>query len=201
MYQQMLSALVSILVLFPLTQNVLSPNTPAQNTLAPNALGQNASTQNATVQNALAPNASVQSALDTTRLPQPVFAENPGFVELYWKAWNLAWDHVKINPDLPHPRHMDENIREDIIWIWDSEFMAMFCKYAPDIFPGVETLNNFYSAMLDGKLFVAGWGYINQDSAPSSGSSPSNAQYLYLGPYGSMSVNLGGEEYLYGIYD
>ena len=86
----MLSALVSIFVLFPLTQNVLSPNTPAQNTLAPNALGQNASTQNATVQNALAPNASVQSALDTTRLPQPVFAENPGFVELYWKAWNLA---------------------------------------------------------------------------------------------------------------
>jgi len=153
MYQQMLSALVSILVLFPLTQNVLSPNTPAQNTLAPNALGQNASTQNATVQNALAPNASVQSALDTTRLPQPVFAENPGFVELYWKAWNLAWDHVKINPDLPHPRHMDENIREDIIWIWDSEFMAMFCKYAPDIFPGVETLNNFYSAMLDGNKF------------------------------------------------
>jgi hypothetical protein len=66
---------------------------------------------------------------------------------------------------------------------------------------GELTIKMLNSDGSDGKLFVAGWGYINQDSAPSSGSSPSNAQYLYLGPYGSMSVNLGGEEYLYGIYD
>lgn len=28
-------------------------------------------------------------------LPQPFFSENPHFVDLYWEAWELAWDRVK----------------------------------------------------------------------------------------------------------
>jgi hypothetical protein len=99
----MLSALVSILVLFPLTQNILSPNTPAQNTLAPNALGQNASTQKA-----LAPNASVQSALDTTRLPQPVFAENPGLFEP-----RIIWECDIPSADKPALGKQGQIVRKD----------------------------------------------------------------------------------------
>ena len=33
--------------------------------------------------------------LDRSRLPEPVFSANPGYVDLYWKAWELAWDHVE----------------------------------------------------------------------------------------------------------
>lgn len=30
------------------------------------------------------------------------------------------------------------------IWVWDACYMALFARYAPDIFPGVQTLDNFY---------------------------------------------------------
>lgn len=46
---------------------------------------------------------------------------------------------------------MDENLWDDTIWIWDTEFMVLFCKYAPNIFPGVQSLDNFYESILNRK--------------------------------------------------
>ena len=77
-------------------------------------------------------------------IPTPVFDEKPEYVDLYWVAWEQAKDHIKYQPGLVQERYMDEGFHDESIWIWDSEFMVMFCKYAPKLFPGIETLDNFY---------------------------------------------------------
>lgn len=79
-----------------------------------------------------------------TGIPSPVFDGKPEYVDLYWTTWEQAKDHIKYQPGLVQPRYMDEGFRDEVIWIWDSEFMVMFCKYAPKLFPGIETLDNFY---------------------------------------------------------
>ena len=77
-------------------------------------------------------------------VPSPVFDAKPEYVELYNVAWEQAKAHIKYQPGLVQPRYMDEGFRDEAIWIWDSEFMVMFCKYAPKRYPGIETLDNFY---------------------------------------------------------
>ena len=89
--------------------------------------------------------------LDRGLIPEPVFDENKDAVELYWKAWELAWDHVKTQEGLFQSPYVDEAFWDDTIWIWDTEFMVLFCKYAPELFPGIKSLNNFYEPLLNGK--------------------------------------------------
>lgn len=90
-----------------------------------------------------------ENKLNKTLIPQPVFEENTDAIELYWKAWELAWNHVKNQEGLFQSPYMDEALWDDTIWIWDTEFMVLFCKYAPEIFPGIESLNNFYEPLLN----------------------------------------------------
>ena len=82
-------------------------------------------------------------------LPRPVFDEWPELVDFYYKAWDIAHTHIVNVPGLPMPRYMDCGHRSDRIWIWDTCFMALYCKYAPQEFPGIESLENFYSLLLD----------------------------------------------------
>jgi len=85
--------------------------------------------------------------LDLSQIPEPVFEEDESLVALYWKAWEYAWDHVVTQKDMPQSPYMDEAFWPDTIWIWDTCFMAFFCKYAPGLFPGIESLDNFYEIM------------------------------------------------------
>lgn len=82
-------------------------------------------------------------------IPMPVFDENPGFVDLYWKTWQFAHSHVRKDSGLPQSPYIDEALWDDTIWIWDTCFMSLFCRYAPGEFPGVESLNNFYVPLHD----------------------------------------------------
>lgn len=83
-------------------------------------------------------------------LPIPVFDEKPEYLDFYFRAWELARDHVKEIPGMPQTPYMDEAFMETDIWIWDTCFMMFFCKYAANVFPGIETLNNFYKPLHDG---------------------------------------------------
>ena len=84
-------------------------------------------------------------------LPEPVCERFPELIELYWKAWQLAWEHVRELPGMPRTPYMDEGFSDVDIWIWDSCFMSLFCKYSPSgLFPGLNTLQNFYSILHDG---------------------------------------------------
>ncbi|MBQ6846660.1 MAG: hypothetical protein IJO61_05965 [Oscillospiraceae bacterium] len=84
-------------------------------------------------------------------IPVPVYEENTGYLDLYNKAWELAFLHIKNVPGMPQNPYMDEAFCDTQVWIWDSCFMSLFTKYARDAFPGVETLNNFYEVLYGGK--------------------------------------------------
>ena len=86
-----------------------------------------------------------------SHIPVPVNEEHPEYLELYWKAWELAHDHIKDIPGLPQTPYMDEAFCDTQIWIWDTCFMSLFCKFAGDLFPGVESLRNFYDVLYGGK--------------------------------------------------
>ena len=83
-------------------------------------------------------------------IPQPVY-DKEDYSDFYKKAWELAFGHIKDIPGMPQNPYMDEAFCETQLWIWDSCFMSLFTKYARDVFPGIETLNNFYGVLYDGK--------------------------------------------------
>lgn len=84
-------------------------------------------------------------------IPQPIFEHKSEYVEFYNKAWEIAFEHIKNVDGMPQNPYMDEAFCATQIWIWDSCFMSLFCKYAKDVFPGVETLNNFYKPLYEGQ--------------------------------------------------
>jgi len=85
-----------------------------------------------------------------SQVPEPIVEARPEYITLYWKAWELAHNHLNAIPGMPQTPYMDEGFCETDIWIWDTCFMSLFCKYAQSRFPGVESLNNFYRVLYDG---------------------------------------------------
>lgn len=84
-------------------------------------------------------------------IPTPVCEDFPWYDELYNKAWELAHDHVKEIEGMPQSPYMDEAFCDTQIWIWDTCFMSLFCKFGREAFPGVESLKNFYDVLYNGK--------------------------------------------------
>ena len=79
------------------------------------------------------------------KLPSPILENNPELIELYWKTWQLAFDHYK-NPPQGSPfvsAYIDEAFAPNIFQ-WDTFFMLMFARYANHIFPAIQSLDNFY---------------------------------------------------------
>jgi glycogen debranching enzyme len=78
-------------------------------------------------------------------LPSPVIEDKPEWIELYWKAWQLAFDHFR-KPPSGSPfvsNYLDEAFAPQIFQ-WDTFFMIMFARYAHHVFPAIESLDNFY---------------------------------------------------------
>lgn len=83
-------------------------------------------------------------------IPKPVCAEHPEYEEFYTRAWEIAHDHIRDIPGMPQNPYMDEAFCDTQVWIWDTCFMSFFCKFAQQVFPGVETFNNFYHVLYGG---------------------------------------------------
>jgi glycogen debranching enzyme len=81
------------------------------------------------------------------KIPQPICEDVPDYDMLYQKAWELAHDHIRYIDGMPQSPYMDEAFCDTQLWIWDTCFMSLFCKYAQDEFPGVESLRNFYDVL------------------------------------------------------
>ena len=81
-----------------------------------------------------------------SRLPSPIYDDNPLFVRLYWKAWELAFHNFYA----PAPQSgfvsqfIDAAFNKNI-FLWDSCFMSMFCNYGHPLTPGISSLDNFYA--------------------------------------------------------
>lgn len=88
-------------------------------------------------------------------IPIPVCENHPEYEEFYLKAWELAHNHVKYIDGMPQNPYMDEAFCETQVWIWDTCFMTLFCKFAQEVFPGVETFENFYTVLNENKLLPA----------------------------------------------
>ena len=88
-------------------------------------------------------------------VPEPIYDGDQSLIELYYKAWEIADKRIMHTPGMPSERYMDEGCMDGFgpktIWIWDTAFMSLFCKYAPQHFPGVESLRNFYEPVLDSR--------------------------------------------------
>ena len=91
------------------------------------------------------------------RLPEPVLPEQPHWVEMYWRAWEIAWSNLRRPRDgsqLPaYYLNPDANLH---LSLWETAFTTQFTLYGRRAFPFITTLDNFYARQLDDG-FIAGW--------------------------------------------
>jgi hypothetical protein len=79
-------------------------------------------------------------------LPSPIYDENPQFLKLYWKAWEIAFKNF--HEPAPKSGFVSQFIDaafNDNIFLWDTAFMTMFCNIASPLVPGIGSLDNFYA--------------------------------------------------------
>ncbi len=80
-------------------------------------------------------------------LPEIIIDSRQELADFYALAWKLAWDHVFATDKLTFSPFIGEGCNTNRVWIWDSCLMTMFCRYAPDVFPVRNTLDNLYDIL------------------------------------------------------
>jgi hypothetical protein len=79
-------------------------------------------------------------------LPSPILEANPEWVAMYWKTWELAFDHLRQpRPGTPFVVNYIDEAYNDKIYQWDTIFMVMFWRYGHAVFPAIDSLDNFYA--------------------------------------------------------
>lgn len=79
-------------------------------------------------------------------LPEPVLETEPELIKMYWKCWEIAFEGFK-KPSAGSPlvsNWLDEAFSENIFQ-WDTIFMMMFARYGHNVFPAIQSLDNFYA--------------------------------------------------------
>ncbi|MEG1615770.1 MAG: trehalase family glycosidase [Bacteroidales bacterium] len=83
-------------------------------------------------------------------LPQPYATDYPHYEELYQKAWELAWSHITVKEGMTQSPFIDEAFCDYNDWIWDTQFMLLYWRYAAHLGDWILTNNNFYKPIHDG---------------------------------------------------
>ncbi len=84
-----------------------------------------------------------------SKIPEVIYPD-AALTDLYTNTWRIAYGRIREAPaGAPVSPYMDENCYDDQIWIWDTCFMTFFTKYCPEIYPGIESLDNLYSPLVD----------------------------------------------------
>ena len=85
-------------------------------------------------------------AYDPGALPRPVLEGREDWIELYYKAWDLAADNINFaKPGTGFvAEYMDEALTDNKIWQWDTLFITMFAKYSNGELPIMNGVDNFY---------------------------------------------------------
>lgn len=87
-------------------------------------------------------------------LPSPIYDEDTLLIEIYWKAWELAFKnfHAPSSRNGFVSQYIDAAFNKSTFQ-WDDCFMSMFCNYAYPLVPGIESLDNFYAKQhIDGEI-------------------------------------------------
>jgi glycogen debranching enzyme len=79
-------------------------------------------------------------------LPRPIWDGHDSAIACYWKAWELAFRHLR-QPTYENGfiANYIDTAYNDNIFMWDSVFMLMFGRYADRVFNFQRTLDNFYA--------------------------------------------------------
>ena len=98
-------------------------------------------------------------------LPVPYWKGNTQAIDMYWKAWEIAFKHIKN----PAPKsgfiasYIDTAYNGNI-FMWDSTFITMFARYGTRAYPFQQTLDNFYGKQHpDGFISREIWGETGRD--------------------------------------
>src|SRR5690606_5895721 len=98
------------------------------------------------------------------RLPQPVWGNHQDVIDCYWKTWEIAFGNLR------QPGEGSGFVSNYVttkfnnhVFMWGHVFMLMYWKYALQIFPYQESLENFYKAQHPD-------GYISREIDESDGS-------------------------------
>ena len=88
----------------------------------------------------------VDYAYNPDALPKPVLDGREDWIELYYKAWDLAADNINFaNPGSGFTaEYMDEALTDRKVWQWDTLFISMFAKYSNGELPIMTGVDNFY---------------------------------------------------------
>ena len=79
-------------------------------------------------------------------LPAPIYDENPLYIRMYWKAWELAFRNFhEPTPNSGFVSQFIDAAFNQNIFLWDTCFMTMFTNYAHTLVPGIGSLDNFYA--------------------------------------------------------
>ena len=80
------------------------------------------------------------------QLPLPVLPGKPEWLEMYWRAWEMAWAHLR------RPRTGSDLVAnyltptaDDHIFMWDAAFTVQFGVYGRRAYKFVTMLDNFYA--------------------------------------------------------
>ncbi|MCY2955099.1 MAG: trehalase family glycosidase [Planctomycetota bacterium] len=88
------------------------------------------------------------------QLPSPIFDENPLYVQMYWKTWELAFrNFYEPKPGSGFVSQFIDAAFNQNIFLWDTCFLTMFCNYGHSLVPGIGSLDNFYAKQYeDGEI-------------------------------------------------
>lgn len=79
-------------------------------------------------------------------LPAPVFEEQPEWVRMYWRAWELAFRNFhEPAPGSGFVTPFIDAAFNQNVFLWDTAFMTLFCNVAHGLVPGIGSLDNFYA--------------------------------------------------------
>lgn len=83
-------------------------------------------------------------------LPVPVLEGKNQWVDLYWKAWEIAFSRLQKPPKgSPFVSNWIDEALSPQIFQWDTNFMTMFGRYGHHIFPFINSHDNFYCRQHD----------------------------------------------------
>ena len=84
------------------------------------------------------------------QLPAPIYDEKPVWIQMYWKAWELAFRNFhEPAPGSGYVSQFIDAAFNQNIFLWDTCFLTMFCNYAHPLVPGIGSLDNFYAKQYD----------------------------------------------------
>ncbi len=106
--------------------------------------------QNPFRQQAYAPQAWPSFAAAKAALPQPILPEQPKWVSLYWRTWELAWQNLRQpQPGSGFVANYLDAVTDGYLFMWDSAFTSQFGLYGRRAFNFLGNLDNLYAKQHD----------------------------------------------------